>query len=93
MDLSIGIQRRVFVGSKARRIIRMPDKIPKKVQKNGAQGKKNQALNDGSRRASFNLSADVWEIIEMAKAKNGWTDNTYAVEELIRFAKKAVTTQ
>lgn len=71
----------------------MPDKIPKKVQKNGAQGKKKQGANDGSRRASFNLSADVWEIIEAAKEKNGWTDNTYAVEELIRIARKSVIVQ
>ncbi|RYG72044.1 hypothetical protein EON80_04555 [bacterium] len=69
----------------------MPDKIPKKVQKNGAQGKKNQLVPDGSKRASFNLSADVWEIIEAAKLKNGWHDNTYAVEELIRAAKKLLT--
>ena len=62
----------------------MPDKIPKKPQKNGAQRGKGQPAKDGARRASFNLAGDVWEIIEAAKEKNGWTDNTYAVEELIR---------
>jgi hypothetical protein len=65
----------------------MPDKIPKKIQKNGAQGKKKQDDKEGARRASFNLAGDVWEIIEAAKVKNGWTDNTYAIEELIRRAK------
>ena len=62
----------------------MPDKIPKKPQRNGAQGKKKTDDKDGARRASFNLAGDVWEIIEAAKVKNGWTDNTFAVEELIR---------